>query len=91
MATGDIVFDPADLTRAQRAGSACVSCRKAWPRPSVRIGVIPDGTPVHACPECAVVLDRFRPDAAGAPAEPAREPAPAATPEPATVAEDVTP
>jgi hypothetical protein len=48
-----IVFDPTGLSSAQRAGAACVACRKSWPRPEQAMGALPDGTTVYACDECA--------------------------------------
>ncbi|WP_344953454.1 hypothetical protein [Actinomadura miaoliensis] len=47
------VVDPAPLSPAQRAGHACAVCEKRWPRPTERIGDLPDGAPVLACVECA--------------------------------------
>ncbi|GAA4048827.1 hypothetical protein [Nonomuraea soli] len=47
---------PDVLTPAQRVGRSCVSCRKQWPLPRVRIGRLPDGSPVMACSDCAEVL-----------------------------------
>jgi hypothetical protein len=55
---GELVFDPGALNAAQRAGDGCVVCGKRWPRPNVRVGCLPDGTAVYACPECAPVLPR---------------------------------
>jgi hypothetical protein len=46
------VFDPEPLTAAQRSGRACVSCSKRWPRPRIRVGWLPDGSPVMACDDC---------------------------------------
>ncbi|GII60588.1 hypothetical protein Skr01_06730 [Sphaerisporangium krabiense] len=51
-----MTFDPGDLTGPQRDGDACVVCHKKWPRPRVRVGRLPSGTPVMACEECAKVL-----------------------------------
>jgi hypothetical protein len=44
------------LTRAQRTGKSCASCRKYFPRPSVRAGVTPAGEVLMRCPECVVAL-----------------------------------
>lgn len=44
------------LTRAQRAGKSCASCRKHFPRPSVRAGITPAGEVLMRCPECVVAL-----------------------------------
>ncbi|MBB4705480.1 hypothetical protein [Sphaerisporangium siamense] len=49
-------FDPGGLTGPQRDGDACVVCHKKWPRPRIRVGRLPSGTPVMACEECAKVL-----------------------------------
>lgn len=51
-----VVFDPAALTAAQRAGVGCVICQKSWPRPEVVVGRVPDRRPVFACAECADVV-----------------------------------
>lgn len=48
-----LVFDPAGLSKSQRAGGACVVCRKAWPRPIVVVGQLPDLRTVYACGDCA--------------------------------------
>ena len=44
------------LTRAQRTGKSCASCRKHFPRPSVRAGITPAGEVLMRCPECVVSL-----------------------------------
>lgn len=49
----DQVIDGTRLSRDQRAGKACAYCCKRWPRPRLRIGVIPGGMPVYACAGCA--------------------------------------
>ncbi|MCT9933941.1 hypothetical protein N5079_27390 [Planotetraspora sp. A-T 1434] len=51
-----LTFDPAGLTITQRDGDACVVCHKKWPRPRIKVGVLPDNTPVHACDDCAEAL-----------------------------------
>ncbi|MEO3810138.1 hypothetical protein ABGB17_14150 [Sphaerisporangium sp. B11E5] len=54
-------FDPADLTGPQRDGDACVVCHKKWPRPRVKAGRLPDGSPVMACEDCAKALQPAAP------------------------------
>jgi len=54
--TGEPRFDPGVLTAAQRQGDACVVCHKKWPRPRVRLGLLPDGQGVFACDDCAPAL-----------------------------------
>ncbi|MEV4092904.1 hypothetical protein [Streptosporangium saharense] len=49
-------FDPEGLSRAQCEGDACVTCHKRWPRPRVRIGRLPDDSPLFACDDCAGAL-----------------------------------
>ena len=44
------------LTRRQRKGNSCASCRKRFPSPSVAAGVTPAGEVLMRCPECVVVL-----------------------------------
>jgi hypothetical protein len=51
-----LTFDPEGLTWAQRDGDACVVCHKRWPRPRVRVGRLPDASPVLACGDCAEAL-----------------------------------
>lgn len=51
-----LTFDPAGLTLTQRDGDACVVCHQRWPRPRVRVGLLPDNAPVHACHDCAETL-----------------------------------
>ncbi|GAA3216445.1 MULTISPECIES: hypothetical protein [Nonomuraea] len=51
-----LTFDPEGLTGAQRDGDACVVCHKRWPRPRVRVGVLPDNSSVLACGDCAEAL-----------------------------------
>ncbi|MEQ4718077.1 hypothetical protein [Nonomuraea sp. B19D2] len=51
-----LTFDPEGLTWAQRDGDACVVCHKRWPRPRVRVGVLPDNSAVLACGDCAEAL-----------------------------------
>jgi hypothetical protein len=48
----DLIISPEGLSRAQRDGDACVSCRKVFPRPTVRVGRLPSGGALYACPEC---------------------------------------
>jgi hypothetical protein len=55
---GDLpLIDATGLTRAQRAGSACVSCQKRFPKPTVVVGQIEPGKLLYRCPECVVVLE----------------------------------
>ncbi|GAA1532495.1 hypothetical protein GCM10009678_13510 [Actinomadura kijaniata] len=49
-------FDPAGLSGPQRRGTACVVCDKRWPRPDVRIGRLPDGSPAYSCADCAPAM-----------------------------------
>ena len=51
------LLDATGLTRAQRVGRACVSCRKRFPRPTVPVGRVARGEVLYRCPECAVVLE----------------------------------
>jgi hypothetical protein len=51
------LIDATGLTRAQRDGSACVSCQKRVPRPTIPIGRVATGEVLYRCPECAVVLE----------------------------------
>ncbi|TDC93621.1 hypothetical protein E1292_40680 [Nonomuraea deserti] len=51
-----VTFDPEGLTWAQRDGDACVVCHKRWPRPRMRVGRLPDDSPVLACGDCAEAL-----------------------------------
>src|SRR6266545_3410844 len=44
------------LTRRQRKGNSCASCRKRFPSPSVAAGVTPAGEVLMRCPECVVVF-----------------------------------
>ncbi|WP_328589691.1 hypothetical protein [Nonomuraea aridisoli] len=55
-ARSTVTFDPEGLTSAQRYGDACVVCLKRWPRPRVRVGVLPDESTVLACDDCAEAL-----------------------------------
>ena len=48
-----VLVDPASLSAGQRAGQACAVCDKRWPRPTVKLGELPDGSPVMACVDCA--------------------------------------
>ncbi|MQY02958.1 hypothetical protein ACRB68_09930 [Actinomadura sp. RB68] len=66
--TSELRFDPSALNAAQRHGDACVVCHKRWPRPRVRVGVVPDGTGVFACADCAPALPA--PRRAARPGEP---------------------
>ncbi len=70
--TGEPTVDPTALSTAQRAGEACVACRKRWPRPRVRVGRLPDSTGVFACDDCAPAPPAPRPRG---PREPAATPA----------------
>ena len=49
------VIDPRSLTRAQRAGRRCAvpNCGRLLAPPAYKVGRLPDGRPVLACPECA--------------------------------------
>jgi hypothetical protein len=51
------LIDATGLTRAQRAGRECVSCRKRFPRPTVPIGKVASGDMLYRCPECTIVLE----------------------------------
>jgi hypothetical protein len=51
-----MTFDPQGLTCAQCDGDACVVCHKKWPRPRIRVGRLPNGGAVFACPDCAEAL-----------------------------------
>jgi len=51
------LIDATGLTRAQRSGRGCVSCRKRFPRPTVAVGRVLTGGVLYRCPECAVVLE----------------------------------
>jgi len=51
------LIDATGLTRAQRDGRECVSCRKRFPRPTVPVGRVATGEVLYRCPECAVVLE----------------------------------
>lgn len=51
-----VIFDPEELSPAQSFGDACVVCHKKWPRPRVRVGRLPDRSPVMACADCAEAL-----------------------------------
>jgi hypothetical protein len=55
----ELTFDPSVLSAAQRSGDACIVCHKQWPRPSVRVGRLPDGAGVFACADCAPTLPGF--------------------------------
>ena len=50
------------LSDAQVMGEACVVCHARWPRPRRQLGVLPDGTRLYGCSECAQL-------AMGAPAD----------------------
>ncbi|WP_018657173.1 hypothetical protein [Actinomadura flavalba] len=54
----EVLFDPAGLNRAQRAGRACVVCGKRWPAPQVRVGRVAGGEGVYACVDDAPALHR---------------------------------
>ncbi|GAA3987711.1 hypothetical protein GCM10022630_35550 [Thermobifida alba] len=47
------VVAPEGLSDAQVMGDACVVCHARWPRPRQQLGVLPDGTRVYGCSECA--------------------------------------
>ncbi|GAB2813572.1 hypothetical protein GCM10022221_09120 [Actinocorallia aurea] len=49
----DRVFSSDGLGKAQRAGGACASCGKRWPRPRRPIGRLTDGTVLHVCDDCS--------------------------------------
>jgi hypothetical protein len=51
-----LAVDPAGLSEPQRDGGACVVCRKAWPRPIMAVGVLPDLRKVYACGDCATAF-----------------------------------
>jgi hypothetical protein len=54
---GDLpLIDAAGLTRAQRDGHACVSCRKRWPRPTIPVGRTGTGAVLYRCPDCLITL-----------------------------------
>jgi len=55
-AAGPLV-DATALTTAQRAGVACVSCHKKWPRPSVPAGHLANGQLLYRCDDCVVVTE----------------------------------
>lgn len=59
------IFDPYELTAAQRLGGACVVCAKVWPRPDQRVGGLPGGSPVYACDDCAPGVRAAIEEAAG--------------------------
>lgn len=61
---GTPVWDPAPLSGTQRLGDACLVCNKRWPRPSVAVGIFPDGTSAQACAECAGTLSWPEPSSA---------------------------
>jgi RNase P subunit RPR2 len=48
------VIDPRSLTRAQLAGRRCAvpNCGRLLAPPAYKVGRLPDGRPVLACPEC---------------------------------------
>ncbi|WP_037559923.1 hypothetical protein [Spirillospora albida] len=56
----ELLIDPACLDERQRDGDACAVCSKAWPRPVVRVGRLPDDRGVYACPECATAFPSAR-------------------------------
>ncbi|MDA8370776.1 MAG: hypothetical protein M0026_13055 [Nocardiopsaceae bacterium] len=52
--TTDIyIHDPETLSTAQIMGDACAVCHVKWPRPQYPLGVLPDGTGLFGCAECA--------------------------------------
>jgi hypothetical protein len=58
------LIDATGLTKAQRAGHGCVTCRKRFPRPTVPVGRVATGEVLYRCPECAVVLEPAGPGVA---------------------------
>jgi hypothetical protein len=52
-----LAIDPDGLSELQCDGGACVVCRKAWPRPPVVVGRLPDLRMVYACDDCATVFE----------------------------------
>ena len=50
------LLDAAGLTAAQRAGEACVSCHKKWPRPSVPAAHLADGRVLYRCDDCILLI-----------------------------------
>lgn len=48
-----LVIDSDGLDEAQRSGNACAVCRKAWPRPDVLVGRLPDQRNVYTCGPCS--------------------------------------
>ncbi|MBW8481113.1 hypothetical protein [Actinomadura parmotrematis] len=57
----DVVFDTAGLSRAQRAGRACVVCGKRWPAPRLRVGRTADGAALFSCSDDAPLIARRPP------------------------------
>jgi len=55
------LIEATGLTRAQRLGRACVSCRKRFPRPTVVVGLTGAGELLYRCPECIVILEPVDP------------------------------
>lgn len=55
--TDVFVYDPDSLSWAQCVGDACVACHTKWPRPRRVLGVLPDGSQVFGCQECAAIID----------------------------------
>jgi hypothetical protein len=51
------LIDATGLTKAQRIGRSCVSCRKRFPRPTIAVGVTEAGEFLYRCPECIVILE----------------------------------
>ncbi|WP_147341530.1 hypothetical protein [Actinomadura logoneensis] len=68
------VFSAVGLSRAQRLGEACAGCDKRWPRPSVPLGELVDGTELYLCTDCAEGLPKDWTSTPAAP--PARSSAP---------------
>ena len=57
------LIDTAGMTRSQRAGRGCVSCQKAFPRPTVPVGQLVTGEVIFRCRECLVTLEQVEPGA----------------------------
>lgn len=50
------IFVPDGLSRAQRQGKACASCRKRWPVPRTTIGQLTTGGNIFVCDDCATAI-----------------------------------
>ncbi|MBB6118686.1 hypothetical protein FHS13_000618 [Nocardiopsis algeriensis] len=64
-ASDTYVYDPEALSAEQRMGDACAACHTRWPRPRRVLGVLPDGSQVFGCGECAAVMGLEAPTAVG--------------------------